>query len=215
MELKPDGSFEWQAPFHPDAKLPWLDAEHDVGPAIIQLFKDGPVKWNGKRIALAYEYLSPIEACRAFEEGVGRPVRYKRSPIQVKVRIPEGYREQLEALGKLFSPYNDDSEKQPPYFGDQELDRRCPNDALALWEGPRGLEEYAREIFPMEEEANGMTWMFGNEDGFTDEHISTAPTIPEANEDGPVEGGGDGDDESFDEGLVMRGLKRDEEDWLA
>ncbi|KAI1438768.1 NmrA-like family-domain-containing protein [Xylaria sp. CBS 124048] len=213
MELQPDGSFQWQAPFHPDAKLPWLDAEHDVGPAILQLFKDGPTKWNGKRIALAYEYLTPLEACKAFEEGVGRPVRYKRGPIEVKVKIPEGYREQLEALERLFSLHNDDPQKQPPYFGDKELDDKCPDDALALWEGPRGLEEYAREIFPMEEEANGMTWMFNiNEKS---EPIYSSTVIPEKNEDGVVGNGGEGDDESFDEGLMMRGLKRDEEDWLA
>jgi len=216
MELKPDGSFEWQAPFHPDAKLPWLDAEHDVGPAILQLFKDGPAKWNGKRIALAYEYLTPLEACRAFEVGVGRPVRYKRGPIEVKVKIPEGYREQLEALEKLFDPNNNDPKKQPPYFGDLELDRRCPDDALALWEGPRGLEEYAREIFPMEEEANGMTWMYSDEDdGLPYEPTSATPATKEVSEKADIEGKGDGDDESVDEGLVMRGLKRDEEDWLA
>jgi uncharacterized protein YbjT (DUF2867 family) len=49
MELQPDGSFEWAAPFPPDMPLPWLDAEHDVGPALIQIFKDGPQKWNGHR----------------------------------------------------------------------------------------------------------------------------------------------------------------------
>lgn len=49
MELKPDGSFEWRAPFHPDIPLPWLDAEHDVGPAVLQIFKDGPKKWHGHR----------------------------------------------------------------------------------------------------------------------------------------------------------------------
>ncbi|KAI0166844.1 nitrogen metabolite repression--responsible protein [Hypoxylon sp. FL1284] len=212
MELKPDGSFLWQAPFHPHAKLPWLDAEHDVGPAIIQLFKDGPEKWNGKRIALAYEYLTPLEACKAFEHGVGRRVTYKRGPIEVRVKIPEGYREQLEALEKLWSLDNKDPGKQPPYFGDLELDRRCPDDALALWEGPRGLEEYAREIFPLEEEANGMTWMFEDE----------AEPGPEATAEEvgyvinkEVEEEEDGDDDSFDEGLVMRGLKRDEESWLA
>ncbi|KAI1811903.1 NmrA-like family protein [Poronia punctata] len=217
MELKPDGSFEWQAPFHPDAKLPWLDAEHDVGPAIIQVFKDGPAKWNGKRIALAYEYLTPVEACRAFEVGVGRPVRYKRGPIEVKVKIPEGYREQLEALEKLFDPNNEDAKTQPPYFGDVELDRRCPDDALALWEGPRGLEEYAREIFPMEEEANGMTWMYEDEDeeGVRYESANVTSPIPEVNEKEAIEGDDTEDNESIDEGLVMRGLKRDEEDWLA
>lgn len=216
MELKQDGSFEWQAPFHPDAKLPWLDAEHDIGPAIIQLFKDGPSKWDGKRIALAYEYLTPLEACRAFEEGVGRPVRYKRGPIEVKVKIPEGYREQLEALEKLFSPSNKDANQQPPYFGDQRLDDRCPDDALALWEGPRGLEEYAREIFPMEEEANGMTWMFSDEGGCTCEQQDAIIDVPKADDEGPGDNEGDREDEeSLDEGLVMRGLKRDEEDWLA
>lgn len=215
MELQPDGSFEWQAPFHPDAKLPWLDAEHDVGPAILQLFKDGPPKWDGKRIALAYEYLTPLEACQAFERGVGRPVRYKRGPIEVKVGIPEGYREQLEALEKLFSPHNHDPAKQPPYFGDQSLDSRCPYDALALWEGPRGLEEYAREIFPMEEEANGMTWMFSEEEDLAYELTGSATNLAEGNGESAAYNQDDEDNESPDEGLMMRGLKRDEEDWLA
>ncbi|KAI0019578.1 nitrogen metabolite repression--responsible protein [Xylariomycetidae sp. FL0641] len=209
MELMPDGSFQWQAPFHPDAKLPWLDAEHDVGPAILQLFKDGPKKWYGRRIALAYECLSPREACEAFERGVGRPVNYKRGPIELKVKIPEGYRVQLEALEKLYSLSNEDPEKQPPYFGDGELEKRCPDDALALWEGPRGLEEYAREIFPMEEEANGMTWMFEDDDGAAYDDVHNPPSIPEGDE------AEDEDDDSVDEGLVMRGLKRDEEAWLA
>ncbi|KAI2621675.1 nitrogen metabolite repression--responsible protein [Hypoxylon sp. NC1633] len=214
MELLSDGSFKWQAPFHPDAKLPWLDAEHDVGPAIIQVFKDGPEKWDGKRIALAYEYLTPSEVCEAFEQGLGRPVRYKRGPIELRVKIPEGYREQLEALEKLFSLNNNDPEKQPPYFGDLELEKKCPEDALALWEGPRGMEEYAREIFPLEEEANGMTWMFQGEDegafeGPEDEAVDVADN------GGDPAGGEDGDNESLDEGLVMRGLKRDEESWLA
>ena len=52
MELKPNGSFEWKAPFHPDVPLPWLDAEHDVGPAVLQIIKDGPRKWSGQRYAL-------------------------------------------------------------------------------------------------------------------------------------------------------------------
>ena len=41
--------FEWQAPFSPDTKLPWLDTEHDFGPAVIQIYKDGPAKWDGRR----------------------------------------------------------------------------------------------------------------------------------------------------------------------
>jgi hypothetical protein len=49
IQHQSDGSFIWQAPFHPDQKLPWLDSEHDIGPAVYQLFKEGPRKWNGKR----------------------------------------------------------------------------------------------------------------------------------------------------------------------
>jgi uncharacterized protein YbjT (DUF2867 family) len=49
MELQDDGGFVWQAPFHPNQKLPWLDAEQDVGPAVLRLFRDGPRIWGGKR----------------------------------------------------------------------------------------------------------------------------------------------------------------------
>lgn len=49
MELQDDGTFVWQAPFHPDDPLPWLDAEHDVGPALLQIFKMGPSHWKGQR----------------------------------------------------------------------------------------------------------------------------------------------------------------------
>lgn len=232
-ELQPDGSWIWQAPFHPDAKLPWLDAEHDVGPAILQIFKDGVKKWGGgKRIALAYEMLSPREACRVFSRGVGRPVRYVRGPIEIKVKIPEGYRCQLEALEALFTLGGDDPAKQPPYFGDIELENSCPRVAMELWEGPRGLEEYAREVFPLEEQANGLTWMLEDDDNGGDihnhhhashngngighghildhhHHQNGEVLITSRNE--PPES----DAEDDDEGLVMRGLKRDDEEWLA
>lgn len=49
MDFKDDDTIEWRAPFHPDTKLPWLDAEHDVGPAVLQIFKQGPKQWNGHR----------------------------------------------------------------------------------------------------------------------------------------------------------------------
>ena len=49
MALQPDGSFEWKAPFDPKIAIPWFDAEHDTGPAILQIFKDGPRKWSGHR----------------------------------------------------------------------------------------------------------------------------------------------------------------------
>lgn len=77
------------------------------------------------------------------------------------------------------------------------------------------MEEYAREIFSLEEEANGMTWMFEDEERVPPaEGVAIPPpTIPEGVEE--ATGEEDDDDESVDEGLIMRGLKRDEEQWLA
>ena len=49
MKQQPNGGFKWTAPFPPNTKLPWLDAEHDVGPAVVQILKDGVQKWSGKR----------------------------------------------------------------------------------------------------------------------------------------------------------------------
>lgn len=34
-----------------------------------------------------------------------------------------------------------------------------PNEAIELWEGNRGIEEYGGEAFLVEERANGLTWM--------------------------------------------------------
>ena len=164
-----DDSFEWRAPFHPDTKLPWLDAEHDVGPAVIQIFKDGPGKWNGQRIALAFEMLTPIQVCDAFSRALERPVHYAFDPkIEIRTSIPGGYREQLEGIELLFGQLN------APYFPGPEFSQRRNSDktkgksegtesiiqeARKLWQGWRGIEEYAREAFPLEEEANGQDWM--------------------------------------------------------
>jgi hypothetical protein len=96
--------------------------------------------------------------------------------IEVRVPIPTGYRDQLEKIEILFGQLN------APYFPDPDFDyirepkctrsedsrrssetirkpRKLTTDARTLWEGYRGIEEYAREAFPVEEEANGKTWM--------------------------------------------------------
>ncbi|PGG95360.1 nitrogen metabolite repression protein nmrA [Helicocarpus griseus UAMH5409] len=183
MELLENGSFEWRAPFHPDIPLPWLDAEHDVGPTILQIFKDGPKRWNGHRIALTFETLTPTQVCAAFSRALRRPCRYVHSPkIEIKVSIPAGYREHLEGIEVLFGQMN------APYFPQQEFIDPVPptskaagsglntgkgpsepyggnvslpmvDEARSLWEGWRDMEEYAREVFPVEEEANGLDWM--------------------------------------------------------
>lgn len=177
MALQPDGSFEWKAPFDPNIAIPWFDAEHDTGPAVLQIFKDGPRKWSGHRIALAFELLTPTRVCRLFSCALRRPVRYIYSPtIDVEVSVPNGYREQLHALEVLFGEF------KAPYFG-MDLETgfsrevhgnndwngdgsggdsgkgTVVEEARALWPGWRGIEEYAREVFPLEESAHGLTWM--------------------------------------------------------
>lgn len=145
--------------------------------------------------------LTPVEACRKFSRGVRRPVRYHRGKIDIKVKIPAGYRDQLVALEKLYFVGADDPTKQPPYFGTKELEESCPDEALALWEGYRGIEEYAREVFPLEEAANGLSWMNDEEEG----------TV----EGGEVE---EEEDDSLSDGLTMGGgdtPARKEEQWLA
>ncbi|KAI5293431.1 hypothetical protein KEM52_005543 [Ascosphaera acerosa] len=263
MELQEDGGFEWHAPFDPDVPLPWLDTEHDVGPAVLQIFKDGPAKWNGQRIALSFETLSPNQVCAAFERALFRPCRYKRvEKIEVRVPIPSGYQEQLEVIEDLFyhknapffplpeflnpppdspsitaaaatqdvadgaPPLHTTSRPLPPVTSgaspgtsgyDDAIPRPSPSrpipcptasdvaashsglhtpmaalsvdtadlplgfskaapaadgfgpggvtsmsmvdKARRLWEGWRDMEEYAREVFPIEEEANGLDWM--------------------------------------------------------
>ncbi|KAJ9660618.1 hypothetical protein H2201_006876 [Coniosporium apollinis] len=156
MELQPDRSFIWQAPFHPNDKLPWLDAEHDVGPAVLQIFKEGPRKWSGHRIPLAFEHLTPREVCQAFSRALHRPVTYIRGPICIDVPVPAGYREHLEALEETLG------RMRAPYFG-PDLEEDCTAAAWKLWEGPRSIEEYAGEAFVIEESANGLTWMDGEE----------------------------------------------------
>ena len=66
--------------------------------------------------------------------------------------IPSGYAEHLQVLEQTLG------RDRAPYFG-PELEPGCTKTALELWEGYRGVEEYAREVFPLEEAANGLRWM--------------------------------------------------------
>jgi len=88
-------------------------------------------------------------------------------------------RQQLSGIEVLFGEYN------TPYFTgpdfEYDVKRKGSNDTITgrsshesarktkpvkltdeartLWEGWRSIAEYAREVFPVEEEANGKTWM--------------------------------------------------------
>jgi hypothetical protein len=99
---------------------------------------------------MAFERLTPVQYCSRFAQGVGRPVRYIRGPIQIKVSVPSVYREQLEVLQETLG------QKRAPYFGPA---LEYPREARSIWEGHRSIEEYARGIFPTEEYVNGLRWM--------------------------------------------------------
>lgn len=103
-------------------------------------------------IPLTSEVLTPRQACEAFTRGVGREVKYRRGPIEYNpdVSVPDKYRKHLSALQEVLG------EQRAPYFGP---DMYYPQEAIKLWEGNRGLEEYAHEIFPVEDAAHGFTWM--------------------------------------------------------
>lgn len=64
-------------------------------------------------------------------------------------------------------------EKRAPYFGPN---LEYPKEGRSIWEGWRGIEEYAREVFPIEEYNNGLRWM---EDGNW-----TAPATPSEHDGG-------------------------------
>ena len=110
--------------------------------------------------------------------------------------IPTGYQQQLAGIEVLFGYYNAPYFPGPDFddgggrkgSNDTITGRRgsdlsqksadvkrvvsknrpslLTNEARQLWAGYRGIEEYAREVFPIEEEANGKTWM-------TDKAMST------------------------------------------
>ena len=127
--------------------------------------------WSSNRIALAFQTLTPTQVCQAFSLALARPCNFVFDPkIHIRVSIPPGYREQLAGIEVLFG------QMHAPYFPGPEFDfidrrsmtngkgkatptRKLADEARSLWEGYRSMEEYAREAFPVEEEANGRNWM--------------------------------------------------------
>lgn len=150
------------------------------------------------RVALAFQNLTPIEVCQAFERALERPCRYVfDTSIEIRVPIPSNYREQLAGIEELFGRHNapyfpgpdfefDETEARrdssssnstkrngerprvhAPQGSSQERrpsvnparPRKLTSEARRLWPGFRRIEDYARETFPIEEEANGKDWM--------------------------------------------------------
>lgn len=158
-----------------------------------QIFLGSGTTLTDFRVALAFQTLTPVEVCQAFERALNRPCRYVFDRhIEIRVPVPTNYREQLAGIEELFGRYN------APYYPGPEFQfnesdarrdssnnnrrngerpcahgstqertpsvnpgrpRRLTSEARRLWPGFRRIEDYARETFPIEEEANGKTWM--------------------------------------------------------
>ena len=123
---------------------------------LVLISSDSPIpilNKNAFRIALAFEVLTPRDLCSAFSRALRRPVHYTRAPIQIRCPIPSGYEEQLSGIEALFGKHDD-----ALYFGLGVGGEEGLSEARGLWEGWRGVEEYAREVFIEEERANGRAW---------------------------------------------------------
>lgn len=90
----PDGSFEWRTPFPADVGIPFIDTEHDLGAAVIQILKDGPGKWNGKRYVLSRFFSFFDGGVQWLISATESPSRLKSSPRQKLANtFPAGYRD--------------------------------------------------------------------------------------------------------------------------
>lgn len=112
------------------------------------------------RIPIAFEVATPLEVCKSFSKSLDRPVKYKLGRVRFHVPVPSGYKEHLLALEKTLGSKQLNFD-QAPYFGPTMF---YPNEAIELWEGNRGLEEYSQEAFLVEERINGQTWMDDDDD---------------------------------------------------
>ncbi len=80
MKRQEDGSIWFSSKVKPHVKLPSLEIERDLGPAIINILKQGTEKWHHKRVALAYENVSMDELAKRFEKAIGTKVVYEQAP---------------------------------------------------------------------------------------------------------------------------------------
>jgi hypothetical protein len=80
LKLQQNGSILMSGLLDPHAKHGYLDVERDLGPAIVNILKQGPTKWNHKRIPLAFENVSMEEIATRFSNATGIKVIYEQAP---------------------------------------------------------------------------------------------------------------------------------------
>jgi len=79
VERQEDGSIAMSGKLDPDSRVPTIEIERDLGPAVVNILKQGPAKWNHKRVPLSFEYLSMNELARRFTEATGIKVTYQQT----------------------------------------------------------------------------------------------------------------------------------------
>ena len=79
VQRQEDGSIEMSGKLDPDSRVPTIEIERDLGPAVVNILNQGPEKWNHKRIPLSFEYLSMNELARRFSKATGIQTTYQQT----------------------------------------------------------------------------------------------------------------------------------------
>ena len=88
IKKQEDGSILMSGKINPDAKLGSLDVERDLGPAVLNILKQGPSKWNQKRVPLAFENVSLKEIAKIFTDATGVKVTYEHTSTELDPANP-------------------------------------------------------------------------------------------------------------------------------
>jgi uncharacterized protein YbjT (DUF2867 family) len=88
VKRQEDGSILMSSVVAPHVKLGHLDVERDLGPAIVNILKQGPAKWNHKRIPLVFEVASLEELAKRFSDATGIKVTYHYTPKELDPANP-------------------------------------------------------------------------------------------------------------------------------
>lgn len=115
---------------NPDSKIPVIELERDLGPAIVSILKQGPAKWNQKRVPLAFEVLSVNELIKRLSEATGIKITYQQTSKDLD---PENFMESIYGI------FNDE------VFYDWEC--KVPNEARELNPNWHSVEDFAKNLW--------------------------------------------------------------------
>lgn len=79
IKRQEDGSILFSSKMDPHAKVGSIDIERDLGPAVVNILKQGTEKWHHKRVPLVFENVSMDELVKTFAKATGEKVIYEQS----------------------------------------------------------------------------------------------------------------------------------------